>query len=233
MSKSYVAEYIGVKKEIRFKAREMRAQGYSIKEIAEALHVSRSSVSLWVRDVALTEGQAQALKERQRLWGAQNAGATRNRVLAAEQRLRYQQAGRAQASAGSPLHRMGCMLYWAEGAKDRNGLNFVNSDPYMLCLFVRFLCEELAVTDNEIALYIHCHTEEWVEIDRITTYWLTLLQLPSSALRKVLFKIGSQTRRNNLPNGVCSVRVYRTDLVQHIFGAIQVYGGFENPAWLD
>jgi hypothetical protein len=222
-----------MKKETRAKACELRRQGHSIKEIADALKVSRSSVSLWVRDITLTADQLQALKERQRLWGAQNAGASRNRAHAAAQRQQYQQAGRAQADRGSALHMMGCMLYWAEGAKDRNGLNFVNSDPHMLRLFVRFLREELVVADDEMALYIHCHTEDGAEIDRITTYWLTLLHLPPSAFRKVLFKVGSQTRRNNLPNGVCSVRVYRTDLVQHIFGAIQQYGGFDNPAWLD
>jgi transcriptional regulator with XRE-family HTH domain len=34
-------------------ARELRAQGWSIKEIERHLGVSRSSVSLWVRDVVL------------------------------------------------------------------------------------------------------------------------------------------------------------------------------------
>jgi predicted transcriptional regulator len=221
-----------MKRETREQARLLRQQGHSIKEIAEALQVSRSSVSLWVRDVELTQDQIQALKERQQLWGAQNAGASRNRTNATEQRQHFQQQGRDQAATASALHTMGCMLYWAEGAKSRNGLNFVNADPNMLELFIRFLREELAVNDDEMVLYIHSHSQDALEIDRITHYWLTLLHLPPTALRKVLFKAGSQARRNNLPNGVCSLRVYRTDLVQHIFGAIQAYGGFENPAWL-
>jgi len=36
-----------------------------------------------------------------------------------------------------------------------------------------------------------------------------------------------------LPYRVCALTVARsTPIVQHIFGAIQEYGGFEEPAWL-
>lgn len=39
---------------------------------------------------------------------------------------------------------------------------------------------------------------------------------------------------DRLPYGVCSVRLLKsTRLVQHIFGAIQEYAGFEEPRWLD
>ena len=37
------------------RARELRAQGWTIKEIAAELDVSRSSVSNWVRDVEVDE----------------------------------------------------------------------------------------------------------------------------------------------------------------------------------
>jgi hypothetical protein len=37
-----------------------------------------------------------------------------------------------------------------------------------------------------------------------------------------------------LPYGVCSIRILRsTHLVQHTFGAIQEYAGFDEPRWLD
>lgn len=36
------------------------------------------------------------------------------------------------------LHLAGCMLYWAEGAKSRNTIEFANSDPNMVRLFCRF-----------------------------------------------------------------------------------------------
>jgi len=48
----------------REEARRMRhLEGRSIKEIARLLEVSRSSVSLWVRDIELTPAQHAALLE--------------------------------------------------------------------------------------------------------------------------------------------------------------------------
>jgi hypothetical protein len=38
--------------------------------------------------------------------------------------------------------------------------------------------------------------------------------------------------KNKLPYGVCTVVVHSTSVAQHIYGAIQEYAGFEEPAWL-
>ncbi len=220
------------KRSLRDKARELRAQGMSVRDIAAALGVSTSSASLWVRNIELSAEQKAALKANQRRWGGQNVGAQVNRGKAREMRIAYQEAGRKKAREGSQLHLIGCMLYWAEGAKARNGIYFANSDPQMLLLFVRFLREELKVAASQIKLLIHCHSDDLNEIQRIERYWLTLFDLPITALSKTQVKKGSDTRRNILENGVCSVRVYNTELAQHIFGAIQEYGGFDNPDWL-
>jgi transposase len=53
-----------VKTEERQRARELRASGWSVKEIERHLGVSRSSVSLWVRDVQLNEEQRRRLSEK-------------------------------------------------------------------------------------------------------------------------------------------------------------------------
>jgi hypothetical protein len=38
---------------------------------------------------------------------------------------------------------------------------------------------------------------------------------------------------NRLPYGTCRLMVHSTQVVQHIYGAIQEYGGFDRPEWLD
>jgi transposase-like protein len=47
-----------VKTDERRQAREMRAEGCSVKEIAATLGIARSSASIWVRDVPLGPGAA-------------------------------------------------------------------------------------------------------------------------------------------------------------------------------
>ncbi len=98
---------------------------------------------------------------------------------------------------------------------------------------MRFLRNELDVQNAEIALRIHCHTHDTGVIELIEKYWLDLLCLPQSCLRKdVIQGRAVRSRKKRLTNGVCGIRVHRTDLVQHIYGAIQEYGGFDRPEWL-
>ena len=48
----------------------------------------------------------------------------------------------------------------------------------------------------------------------------------------VYSKYSQKKRQNRLPYGTCRVSVCRTRIVQHIYGAIQEYGGFDRPEWL-
>jgi hypothetical protein len=221
-----------MKRDLREKARFMRQQGLSINHITKVLGVAKSSVSVWVRDIPLTEEQTAKLEHNRRQYAERNFGANTNRDRSRKLRITYQEAGRTKARENRPLHLTGCMLYWAEGAKTKNGIYFVNSDPNMVKLFIRFLRDEFNVENSEVAVRIHCHTTDTEEIGRIEDYWLKLLMLPHSCLRKTYIKQGSDTRHNVLRNGVCDIRVHRTELVQHIYGAIQEYGGFVNPEWL-
>lgn len=147
-----------------------------------------------------------------------------------ELRISYQEAGRLKAREGRPLHLAGCMLYWAEGSKERNRFEFVNADPYMMRLFIRFLREEMEIDEAIINIRVHCHSNDPDEKQRTGEYWAQLLGLPLTSLRRMYHKQGGEVREK-LPNGVCGIRVESTELVQHIYGAIQEYGGFENPAW--
>jgi hypothetical protein len=103
----------------------------------------------------------------------------------------------------------------------------------MASLFIRFLREEMQIPNENIAIFIHCHYPDTLEQRRIEQYWLQLLGLQETCLRKTQVKKGSDTRKNILINGVCGISVARsTRLAQHIYGAIQEYAGFDNPAWL-
>lgn len=53
-----------VKRAVREQALELRRQGMSMRDIASTLHVSKGSVSLWVRDIVLTQEQQAVLHYR-------------------------------------------------------------------------------------------------------------------------------------------------------------------------
>ena len=42
----------------------------------------------------------------------------------------------------------------------------------------------------------------------------------------------SGRKKDKLPYGVCTLRFAQHRIVQHIYGAIQEYAGFDEPRWL-
>lgn len=129
------------------------------------------------------------------------------------------------------------MLYWAEGAKSRNCAKFANSDPQMVLLFRRFLTDAVGVDRGEIRLSINAYTNNGLSIDEIERFWLDLLDLGRNSVRKHTLNhhptSSSGRAKTRLPYGVCFLIVDRTWVVQHIYGAIQEYARFDEPAWLD
>jgi hypothetical protein len=104
-------------------------------------------------------------------------------------------------------------------------------------LFRRFLTDALAVESDEIVMSINVYTNNGISIEEIEAYWLDLLDLPRSSVRAHTVNhmptSSSGRARNKLPHGVCTLRVQSTWIVQHNYGAIQEYGGFDEPVWLD
>ena len=221
------------KKEDKLVARGLRMEGWSYSQIAEELGVSKGSAHLWCHDIELTTEQKIANKERQNPPGKQNKGSQRNQANALADRKQYQELGRIKARERSRLHMIACMLYWAEGAKsNRHAIIFANSDSEMIQVFIQFLREEFAVAEEKLKVKIHCHTQIPEEIEAIEEYWLDLLNLSRDNLQKTQIVKSSGRSKNRLDYGICTLIVQSTKLLQHIFGAIQEYGNFENEDWL-
>jgi len=190
---------------------------------------------MWVRDIILTEEQKAALHKQHYAYWAQTRGAHTNAVKSRERRAVYQDEGRQKAREGDPLHLAGCMLYWGEGAKNRNALKISNSDSGMLVFFVRFLRESLGITNERMVLRIACYLGNGVSQQEIEQYWLQILGLPEACLRTTMVNLqpkSSQQKGRKLVYGTVEVGVYDTQLAQHVLGAIQEYAGVEKPEWL-
>ncbi len=227
------------KDDLRAEARHLRQElGLSIKQIATILNAAQSSVSTWVRDVELTQEQRDTLEDRRRnhLPVSRSKASATNIGKFRKLREAYQNEGRARARQGDPLHLAGCMLFWAEGTKTRNVLSFINSDPGMLSFYIRFLREALQVQTDDIVVHVNCYLNNGLLLDEIETYWLNLLQLPRSCMRKTIVNAqprSSQQKGRKLLYGVCALTVHKTQLVQHVYGAIQEYTGIDKPEWLE
>lgn len=219
-------------KEIK-KARKLRLQGFSIREISKKIQCAKSSVSGWVRDIPLTAEQIERLKSNQDKGRAKAAnhpnspkqvwGKIRNDIIkAAEEEIP------AKCPRGV-LKLIGAALYWAEGYKvDANMINFSNSDPSMVALMMKFFKDVCNVPDTKFRGVVHIHPH--LDKERAKKFWSKVSGIPVKQFHKTQFGISkaSKHKRDTLPLGTFRVVICDTRLKAKIKGWIQ---GIEK--WID
>jgi transcriptional regulator with XRE-family HTH domain len=214
------------KDELRAKARELRAQGMDYKEIATALGVAKSSVSLWVRDLPRPARLSYAECRKRSAEGAQ-------RYWAAERGVREARRAADRAAAAAQIGDLtdrelliaGAIAYWCEGAKSKphrlaEQVNFINSDPDLIMFFLRFL-DMAGVTRERLRYRVHIH--ETADVEAATRYWAALVRAETEQFHRPNIKRGNpRTRRKNVGaeyHGCLQIRVSRScELYRQIDG---------------
>jgi len=220
----------------KHEAIKLRKQGLSIRQITDRLGVAKSSVSVWVRDVELTDQQHAVLTSR---YIGPKKAQTKNSEEGQKRRLRYREEGReifvSSTNGTRDVLIAGAMLYWAEGHKRNNQhtICFSNSDANMLRLFIRFLVV-LGLDKNRITLSIQCYDDHHA-VRLIEWYWLNKLDLPKSSLRTTqVNRVSSYSRRKRCGKsewGTARLRVCDVVLLQRIYGIIGEIGGRDTLVW--
>ncbi|MGO8958475.1 MAG: helix-turn-helix domain-containing protein [Streptosporangiaceae bacterium] len=179
------------KDELRARARDLRASGHTYDEIASELGVSKGSVSLWVRDQPRT-GRLSYAEFRKRnadgvaaYWDAQRElRAARRQVVCDE----------AAAQIGTLTDReiliAGSVAYWCEGSKSksycpRDRVVFINSDPGLILLFLRFLAA-VGVAPDRLICQVHIH--ESADVEAAQRFWRDVTGVPADQFRRPLLK---------------------------------------------
>jgi hypothetical protein len=160
----------------RQQARRLRGTGLPLAEIAARLGVSKSSVSLWVRDVAF-EPLPRVTRGRQR---APNA-LQRRRQAEVDRLL---EEGRARIGRLSEREFLvaGVALYAGEGSKGDGRVRFVNSDPRMVVFFCAWLRHFYEVDESRLRLAIYLH--QGLDLSAAMAYWSACTGIPESQFTK-------------------------------------------------
>ncbi len=189
------------KDDLHARARQLRSQGWGYKRIAAEVGVSKSSVSLWVRDLPRPDRLSyEASRQRQadgvaRYW--------------AEERQR-READRAAVSTGAAnqigeltdreILIAGAIAYWCEGAKNKpyrrcDRIDFINSDPLMIKFFLRFL-ETAGISRDRLVFQISIH--ETADLVAVQRFWQQTVGIEGAQFNRPLIKRHKpQTVRKN------------------------------------
>ncbi|MDQ0787446.1 hypothetical protein QFZ63_004691 [Streptomyces sp. B3I7] len=211
------------KDDLRDKARELRLQGLTYDRIQVELGCSKSSISLWVRDLPKPERRdpsEQAKLASQKRWEHELA-------IRDIERVKVKEASRQEIGSLTEreLFLIGVGLYWAEGAKDkayarREYVLFVNSDPGMIRLFLAWL-KLLDVKEERLRFRVMIH--ESADVQGAEKHWADLVGTDTSRFDKTtLKKHNPKTVRKNVGDnyrGCLVVSVVRSaDLYRRIEG---------------
>ena len=154
-------------------ARALRAQNRTLADIAQTLGVSKSSVSLWVRDVPFTP-TLRLRGPHRRPHPAHEAKLRQIEALNREGVVRLGQLGEQAFLAA------GAALYAGEGSKGE--LSFANSDPEMVRFFCAWLRRFFEIDEGRLRVRVYLHLG--LDLEAVEQFWSDLTRVPRSQFRK-------------------------------------------------
>jgi hypothetical protein len=210
------------KDDLRERARELRLQGWTYDQIQVELGCSKSSISLWVRDLPRPERRdptEQAKLAARKRWEHELAVRDGER-----QKTKAAATNEIGALTDRELFMAGVALYWAEGAKDkpyarRENVQFVNSDPGVIRIYLAWL-DLLGVGRERLRYRVMIH--ETGDVEGAKHYWADLVGVDGSAfMRTTIKKHNPKTVRKNVGEN------YRGCLVISVLQGAELYRRIE------
>jgi hypothetical protein len=195
------------------RARDLRAQSWTLQDIATELGVSKSSVSLWVRDVDFVP------RPRSRGHPSMKPHPLHVAKLAEIERCRQEGIDRIGILSEREFLVLGLALYAGEGAKTHDKLAFANSDPRLVHIFVSWLRRFFDVDELKwrVRLYLH----QGLDLDAASTFWSDLTQIPLSQFyRPYRAPADATIRRTKHVMGCPGVSYLSTSMARRVMGLV-------------
>jgi hypothetical protein len=192
------------------KARDLRAEGRTLLDIAQTLGVSKSSVSVWVRDVdfepqlrrasAHRRPHPQPLAKLAEIADCDRVGAERLGVLSDDAFLAA-----------------GAALYAGEGSKTGNAVTFANTDPAMVAFYCAWLRRFFDIDESRLRVRVYLH--EGLDLDAAEAFWSDITGVPRAQFRTPYrAKADPSIRRAKHLNGCVYVRYCCARTLREILG---------------
>lgn|SRR3989344_4873994 len=213
------------------KAIELRRNGLSYREILSQVEVAKSTLSSWLKSVGLSKEQKQRLTDKKLASALRGAARKKELRVKKTEAIFREAASDIKSISRNELFLIGVALYWAEGSKEKDrhpgsGVQFSNSDPTMVRLYLKWLMEICAVPKDKISFDIYIHESHRDNIKKVMAYWSKCVGFPEESFQHVYFKKNKiNTKRKNtgeLYFGLLKVRVKASsDLNRKIAGWIK------------
>ncbi len=196
----------------------MRGLGWTMPDIAGELGVSRSSGSLWTRDVALERGPRRVLRQRE-----PNVLERRKQAEIAE----LLEAGRSRLGSLSERDLLvaGTALYAGEGTRSGHIVGFANSDVRMVMLFCSWLRRFFNIDEFRLRARLYLH--QGLDLDAATQFWSHATGIPFQQFRSPYrAETDGSLRRNKHEHGCAYVTYSCSRTHRAVLGLVQALLGW-------
>lgn len=177
---------------LKLEARKLRKKGVSVKKIAQYLKVAKSSASIWTRDIILTVEQLENL--RKIMLRGSELGRMKGALMQKERRLKFIKESRSKGIMELSIINerelliAGLALYWGEGSKKSQEVEFCNSDPKMIQFLLLWLKKCFGIVPGEIRCCVGINQMHRKREKVVKDYWSKISGVSISQFRKTSFK---------------------------------------------
>lgn len=208
-------------REKKSEAIRMRKEGASYSQIKEKLKVSKSSLSLWLHDMPLSEKRLRELRD----WNVVRIERFQNTMRAKRESRWAEVRKRAAKDIGNLSKRdifiAGLFLYWGEGGKTMFTCTSVsNTDPAMLRFFIHWL-QAFGVSKDRLRVHVHLYAD--MNIKTELQYWSKILGLPMTSFTKPYIKVSNRSElsyKQKFTHGTCNVLYHNRDISEYVLIAL-------------
>jgi len=166
----------------------LRTQGRTYGEIANEIKVSKSTLSLWLREVRVPKKFL--LRIQQKKLDAVKLGWEARRRERIDRTLRITASAKQEVKhlMRNPLWLVGVTLYWAEGHKEkiwRTGtlVTFTNMDENTIIIFRNWSRKFLCVSDNDFVWSLYIHDSRKMHSHKMKDWWAKKLGITSKSIK--------------------------------------------------
>jgi hypothetical protein len=216
------------KYKLKQKAISLRLKGMSYNQIRTQIKVSKSSLSLWLKEYPLSEERLRSLRDFSEVRIEKY-----RRTMLAKRENRFAQVYKQEKIENLPLSKRelfiaGLFLYWGEGLKGlKNSVGFYNTNPQMIKFGLFWYTKILGIPKNAVKIYLHLYSD--MNIKEEISFWSNELKLPLSQFYTPYIKKTKKadiTNKGAFGHGTCGLIFNDVFLKEKIMAAIAAIADF-------
>lgn len=214
------------KSELKLKARELRDSGKSIKDIARITGTSQSTVSLWCKDIRLTDkqlkkilGEKEYLIARGRLKGANFQRMKRVNAI----KVATQESLRLNKLTETEFFIAGLALYLAEGTKTYGTVQFTNSNIKIIKFMIDWFRHFYHISSAEVKFSIHINSVHRNREKDVMSFWKKHLQVKTGNFTRIRYTKTKQAKKyenHNIHYGTIDFRIKKSTSLLYKLNAL-------------